>query len=514
MSSLPAITLVLRGATVYDGTGAAPVIADVAIAGDRIHHVGGQIDRNGAPEIDLGGLSLAPGFIDTHTHDDFAVLLHPEMAFKVRGGVTTCIVGNCGMGAAPHRQATRVAQSFHPDAELPVWEGFGGYFDQLDANPASVNVAVLMGHGTIRAAAMGRSEGEPSIEQLAAMHAILDEGLEAGCLGMSTGLIYEPGKHATTDELVELASTVAAAGGLYTSHLRNEADLHQQSIDEAIEIGRRSGAPVVISHLKVTGRRNWGTIDHGLQQIEAARADGLSIAADQYPYTAGSTVLSAIVGQGTLRNPDNAFGGLTGDEVVIASCPERPEWNGRSLRSIGDELGMDAADAADLVVATDLRTSVILHSMSEDDVQTVLATAGIMIGSDGLPTLEGRPHPRLYGTFARVLGHYSRDLGVITLAEAIHRMTGRSAEVFGLADRGVIRPGAIADLVAFDASTIIDVGTFDDPQRYPEGIEWVWVAGTAVVANAEHTGERPGRAIRRQAGTAPSDAPAAAPSAS
>ncbi len=505
MRSTPPVTLVLRGATIYDGTGGPPLVADVSIAGDRIHQVGGVIESTGVPEVDLSGLSLSPGFIDTHTHDDFAVLLHPDMAFKVCGGVTTCIVGNCGMGAAPHRQATRVAESFHPDAELPVWEGFGGYFDQLEAHPASVNVAVLMGHGTIRAAAMGRSEAAPSVEQLEAMQAIIEEGLRAGCLGLSTGLIYEPGKHATTDELVELASIVAGAGGLYTSHLRNEADLHEQALGEAIEIGKRSGAPVVVSHLKMTGRKNWGTVERVIAQIEDARAEGVVIAADQYPYTAGSTVLSAIVEQGALRDPDNGFGGLRGDDVVIASCPAKPEWNGRTLTSIGEELGMDAADAADQVVATDLRTTIIVHSMSEADVQAILATEGIMIGSDGLPTLEGRPHPRLYGTFARVLGHYSRDLGVIGLAEAIHRMTGRSAGVFGLTDRGVIRPGAIADLVAFDASTIIDVGTFEDPQHHPKGIEWVWVAGTPVVAHGSHTGERPGRAIRR-ASTTPAPA--------
>ncbi|MEZ5377271.1 MAG: D-aminoacylase [Acidimicrobiales bacterium] len=493
----PDITLVLRGATVYDGTGAPPVLADVAIAGDRIVEVGQSVDGHGAPEVDLTGLCLSPGFIDTHTHDDFAVLLHPDMAFKVCGGVTTCIVGNCGMGAAPHRQATRVAQSFHPDAELPDWDGFRGYFELLESSPPSVNVAALMGHGTIRAAVMGRSDAEPTLDQLEEMQAILTEGLDAGCLGMSTGLIYEPGNHSTTDELVELATTVAEAGGIYTSHLRNEADLHAEAIDEAIEIGRRSGAPVVISHLKRTGRRNWGTAAHAIRQIEAANAEGLSVAADQYPYTAGSTVLSAIVGQGTLRDPDNSFGGVTGDDLVVASCPNAPAWEGRSIASIAEELGMDAADAADHVVATDLRTTIILHSMSEDDVQTILAADGIMIGSDGLPTLEGRPHPRLYGTFARVLGHYSRDLGVLGLAEAVHRMTGRSAEVFGLTDRGVIRPGAIADLVAFDASAIIDVGTFDDPQHVPEGIVGVWVAGRPVVADGVHTGDRPGRVLRR-----------------
>ncbi len=504
MVTAPNSRTLLRGATVIDGTGTQGVDADVLLEGDRILAVGADLlDTElaaGADVVDLDGLTLAPGFIDTHTHDDFAVVLHPEMEFKILGGVTTCVVGNCGMGAAPHRQAAQVAESFHPNADLPHWEGYAGYLGHLDEQPASVNVAALMGHGTIRAAVMGRSADVPTPTQLAAMQSVVQEGLDAGCLGLSTGLIYEPGSHAQTDELVELATTVAASGGMYTSHLRNEADLLLESIGEAIDIGRRSGAPVVISHLKVSGRKNWGTAQAALDQIAEARAGGLEIAADQYPYTAGSTVLTAIIGQGILRDPMSVSGAVTGDDVVVSNCPAHPEWNGRSLQSIGDELGMSAADAADHVVATDLRTNIILHGMSEDDVQKILATDGIMIGSDGLPTLEGRPHPRLYGTFARVLGHYSRDVGVIGLAEAVHRMTGRPAEVFGLHDRGVIRPGSIADLVAFDPKTIIDTGTFDDPKRHPDGISGVWVSGTAVVVDGEHTGHRPGRVLRRTAG--------------
>ncbi len=495
--------LILRGAEVIDGTGAPGVFADVAIAGDRIVALApaGRLDPELSTaetrRLDLDGRTLAPGFIDTHTHDDFAVVFHPEMGFKVEGGVTTCIVGNCGMGAAPHAAASAVAQSFHPDSELPPWDGFAGYLAHLEAHPASVNVAALMGHGTLRAAVMRGAERAPDDGERRRLHELLREGMEAGCLGLSTGLIYPPGKFADTDELVDLARVVAGFGGLYTSHVRDEGEGLLDSIAEAIEIGQRAGAAVVISHLKANGRNNWGRVGSALDLIARAQAAGQPVAADQYPYTAGSTVLSALVGQHAFDSSGRRVATLRGHDVVIAACPNRPDWNGRSLADLGDELGLDTAATADHVVAVDLRTNVVIHSMSEDDVRTILGTPGIMIGSDGLPTLDGQPHPRLYGTFARVLGHYSRDLGLLSLPEAVHRMTGRPAAVFGLHDRGVIRPGAIADLVAFDAATIIDRGTFDDPHHSPAGIDHVWVSGIAVVADGRHTGARPGRVVRR-----------------
>ncbi len=488
---------VWRHVRLVDGTGAPARDADVVATGDRIEAVTdpGEADATAATVVEGGGRALTPGFVDTHTHDDLAVLVHPDMAFKVEGGVTTCVVGNCGLGAAPHRWAHAMLRAFHPtldgvpEAREP-WEGHAGYLDRVAAHPASVNVAALAGHGTIRAGAVGMEERPASRAEVEAMRDAVAEAMAAGCLGLSSGLIYPPGRAADTDELVALAEVVADHGGRYTTHLRDEADGLLDAVDEAIGIGRRSGAPVVISHLKATGGMR-GRIAEALARIDAA---GPTVAADQYPYTAGSTVLSAVVGAGA----SGGIGGAGPDAIVIASTDAHPGWHGRSLAQLADDLGLDHAATAEHVLAEEPSATVVLHVMEEDDVRTVLAHPGIMIGSDGIPAVEGTPHPRLYGTFARVLGRYGRELGLLTLEEAVHRMTGRSAEVFGLVDRGVVRPGAFADLVLLDPDEILDRGTYAEPHRRPAGIAGVWVNGVRVVGpDGSHLGTRPGRVLRR-----------------
>jgi len=486
--------LVIRDATLLDGSGAPPVRGDLAVRDDRIVAVG-EVPERGGREIQAGGRALAPGFIDCHTHDDFAAVLHPDMAFKVLGGVTTCIVGNCGMGAAPWPQAQAMARAFHPRHELPEWHGYHGYVEHLEREPPSVHVGFLVGHGTLRAAAMGGDARPPTDAELAHMRDGLHEGLDAGAVGLSTGLVYEPGRHAATDELVELASELRDAGGLYATHMRNEADRLLEAVDEAISIGERAGVPVQISHHKAAGRPNWGRVRESLARLEAARARGIDVHADQYPYTAGSTILSAVVG-----GARGGLGGVQGDDIVIAGTAAHPEWEGRSLASLAAERGEDWLATADRVLAAEPGATVVMHSMSEDDVRTVLVHPTTMIGSDGLPTVEGRPHPRLYGTFARVLGHYARDEGLLPLAEAVHRMTGLPAAKFGLSDRGRLVPGAAADLVLFDASRIVDRGTYEEPHQPPEGIAGVWVAGREVVREGRHLGARPGQVLARAAG--------------
>ncbi len=481
--------LVIRNALVFDGSGTPPAAFDVGIDGDRIKlPIGGRATA----EIDATGLALAPGFIDVHTHDDFAALLHPDMAFKVRGGVTTCIVGNCGMGAAPFAEAAVLARAFHPHATLPDWHGYAGYVDLLDRHPPSVNVGVLVGHGTLRMAAMKRSRAEPSGAEFEVMKSALNEGLEAGALGLSTGLIYEPGRYARTDEIVELAALMRDTGALYATHMRDEGVHLLDSVAEAIDIGERAGVPVQISHHKASGRDAWGLVTESLAAIEAAQRRGVDVHADQYPYTAGSTILSAVVGA-----PGRDLRNLAYDDVVIASTRDHKDWEGQSIAALATVLGRPPQEAARYILAAEPGATVIMHSMSEDDVRTVMRHRSTMIGSDGIPTLEGRPHPRLYGTFARVLGHYARDLQLFTMAEAIHRMTGFPARKFGLADRGSIRDGAIADLVLFDPDTILDCGTFEEPNRYPQGIAQVFVNGVQTIADGAHTQARAGRVLRR-----------------
>lgn len=485
---------VIREVALYDGTGAPPVTADLAIEGDRVAAVG-TISGAARQVVDGRGLALAPGFIDVHTHDDFAALKYPDMGFKLAGGVTTCIVGNCGFGAAPHAAALVMAKTLHPGISLPEWQGYAGYRRRLEQHPPGVNVGILVGHGTARLAAMGLEARAPSGAEMATMKAIVAEGLAAGALGLSSGLIYDPGRFAATEELVEIAALMRGSGAPYATHMRDEGMGLLDSVREAIEVGERAGVPVQISHHKAAGRDAWGLVNRSLKLIEAAQARGLSVHADQYPYTAGSTVLSAVFRDGRFGGP--GLGVLRPEDVVIASTAGHPEWEGRSFAELATAMQCDPAAAATHVLETDDAVTVILHSMSEEDVRTVMRHPSTMIGSDGIPTLEGKPHPRLYGTFARVLGRYARDEHLFGLAEAIHRMTGFPAAKFGLHDRGALRAGAFADLVLFDPQRIIDRGSFEAPRQPPAGIEAVWVNGIAALHAGRLTGARAGRTLAR-----------------
>lgn len=496
----PRHDVVLRNASVYDGSGADPFSADVAIHGDRISAVG-SVSGDAATEIDATDLAIAPGFIDVHTHDDFAAVLHPDMAFKLLGGVTTCVVGNCGMGAAPHEAAAGMARAFHPNQQLPEWKGYRGYLERLEQHPPAVHIAALVGHGTLRLDAMGGAKREPSAAEMQTMKDHLHEGLDAGAVGLSTGLIYEPGRNARTDEIVELAAEMRGSGALYATHMRDEGRKLLESVGEAIEIGERAGVPVQISHHKAAGRESWGRVGESLELIERAQARGQNVHADQYPYTAGSTILAAIVQNDGFRTKPGASGGvgrLDPGDVVIASTKSHPAWEGRSIADFARDWSLSPADAADRVLSQEPMATIVMHSMSEDDVQTVMRHPSTMIGSDGIPSIEGRPHPRLYGTFARVLGHYAREVGLFSMAVAVHRMTGFPAAKFGLAGRGAVAEGAVADLVVFDPRAVIDVGTYEDPKHPPAGISHVFVAGRHAARDGRQTPERAGRALRRE----------------
>ncbi|MBM4268883.1 MAG: D-aminoacylase [Deltaproteobacteria bacterium] len=495
----PRLDLLIRNARIVDGTGAPSFTGSVGVRGDRIVAIEpSDVEAEATATLDVDGRVLSPGFIDVHSHDDFAVVFEPEMGFKVEQGVTSEIVGNCGIGAAPHECARGFSNAIFPGHQLPPWNGFAGYLDYLDyldENPPSLNVGTLAGHGVLRQAAMENPRGAPSAGELSRLRDSLRCALEEGAVGYSSGLIYDPSRWATTEELVALAREMSRTGGLYATHMRDESRLLLDSVAEAIRVGSEGGVPVQISHHKASGRASWGLVHDSLRLIEEARAQGGDVTADQYPYTAGSTILSAVLGWLTGESDEGLR--MEPCDVVIASNPDDPSLEGLSIADIARQWEIAPADVARRIVEQgQLRVWVVLHTMCEDDVQTVLRHPTTMIGSDGIQTPAGKPHPRLYGTFPRVLGRYARDLAILSLEEAVRRMTSFPAEKFGLRDRGTIRVGAHADLVVFDPETIADTATWTDPRRAPEGIRHVFVNETSVVRDGAHTGARPGRSLR------------------
>jgi N-acyl-D-amino-acid deacylase len=493
--------VLICNATVYDGNNNPPVTADVALRGDRIAAVGPQLGKQAATVFDATGLALAPGFVDVHSHDDLSVFLTPEMDFKVMQGVTTDVVGNCGMGAAPYQAAGLFFRLLYPDANLPEWDGYAGYLQAIEQSPPSLNVAALVGHNTLRLAAMGNAQRAPTAGEMAQMRDALREGLGAGAFGLSTGLIYEPGRYAQTEEVIELAREVGPAGGLYTTHMRNEASGLLEAVREALRIGEESGTPVQISHHKAGGKENWGRVRDSLRLLEEAQARGIDATADQYPYTSGSTVLAAVIQNNALneRGTQGGIGRVAPKDLLFASTPHHAEYEGKTLQDLCERFGLPAEAAAQRVLeAEGMGAVVVLEMMDEADVRTVMRHPTTMIGSDGVPAAGAKPHPRLYGTFPRVLGRYARMEGLLPLEEAVYRMTGFPAAKFRLRERGLVRTGFYADLVVFDPAKIVDTGTYADPRQYPTGIHHVFVNGVPVMRDGRHTGARPGRALRRE----------------
>ncbi len=491
--------LIIRNATVFDGAGSPGVSADIAIDGDRVSAVG-EVQDAAAETVDASGLAAAPGFIDVHSHDDFQVLTEPDVTHNALQGITTVIVGNCGFGAAPSDAAEeqmKAIQQIDPSAE--AWSGYAGYFEAVDRNPPSLNVAALVGHHTVRRAAMGGVEKRaPSPDELAAMRRMVAEGMEAGAVGLSTGLVYEPGRYSETAEVVALAEEAAARSGIYVSHMRDEADGLLNAVQETIGIGSSAGCGVEISHHKAVGRDNWGKVTRSLEMIEAAQASGMDVTADQYPYTARTTMLFALVQNGTFGSGSGgAMGRSSPDEVLLCSVPGSPELEGRTLQSFVEEWDLPGEDTAKRILS-DHGNEVLVAAfgMDEGDVRMVMAHPSTMIGTDGLDR-GSKPHPRAWGTYPRILGKYVREEGILSLADAIWRMSGFPAKKFSLKDRGEIRPGAFADIVLFDPETVIDRATFEDPRNGPDGMPHVIVNGQFIVRNGEHTHARAGRMLRR-----------------
>ena len=373
------------------------------------------------------------------------------------------------------------------------------YFAAIEQPSSSINTASLVGYGTLRAGALG-GPGEsraPEADELEQIRAWLRDGLEAGAVGMSTGLIYEPGRYSTTDQIVELARKFTEFGALYTSHVRGEGETLLQAHAEAIEVGRRAGIGVQISHHKVSGKRYWGRVHDSLAQIEAARAAGDDVTADQYPYTAGSTRLFAIIQNGWFIGSGASDADLEGGDVRLASVPGHPQWEGLSIAELQDRWDLPTDQAAQRVIdeAGDAVIAILLP-MAEDDVRTVTQHASTMIGTDGIGW-GSKPHLRHFGSYPRILGHYVREEGLLTLPEAIHKMTGMPAAKFDLPGRGAIQEGAIPDLVVFDPAGVAERSSYDDPRQTPVGVPHAIVNGVPVVRDTAHTHARTGRVVRR-----------------
>jgi N-acyl-D-aspartate/D-glutamate deacylase len=484
------LDLAIRDVSVLDGSGAPAFRADVAVRDGRIQDIGsaGRARR----EIDGRGAVLAPGFVDTHAHDDGAFLRHPGMEFKLAQGVTTVVSGNCGFSAIPGDPSADAGAGVGILAGLE--HGFAdlaGYFGEVMRRAPALNNLMLVGHNTVRALAMGMERRAPTAVELATMRDHVERAMEQGACGFSTGLIYRPGRFSATEEVVALAQRAAAHGGLYATHLRNESDRLLGAVEEALRIGRESGAHVHISHHKSAGRANWGKVRESLARVDRALAAGERVTLDVYPYTAGS---GRMIEYFDPRSPSRELA----EVIRIASCPAFREFEGRMLGEIAAERGIDVTDAVKLVLEAPRgdRTLCIHFTIDEADVETNLAHADMMVGSDGIPDLRGMPHPRLFGTFPRVLARYVRERGILSLEEAVRRMTSLPAHVFGLVDRGLVREGAWADLVLFDPATIVDVASYDDPKREPRGISLVVVNGEVAYESGTHTRVGSGKMLR------------------
>ncbi len=526
--------LIFKNATVIDGSGGPRRRTSVAVSGSSIASIGEIPDQAAAEVLDIAGNVLAPGFIDPHGHSDLTLLAEPSGISKTMQGVTTEVFGNCGQAAAPvtelNRQETglkRVLLSGGDDLGL-TWSSMGEYTERLGAEGLGLNVLPLAGHSEIRSGAMGYEERAPSPDELERMRNLLREALDAGALGMSTGLIFPPSAYADTEEIIELAKILAEHGAMYFSHIRGEDERLLTAIREAISIGERSGAPVQIAHFKAFQSPNWGSVRDGLRLVDDAVERGVNVAVDVYPYVAG---------MGTLTQPVPDWAQEGGKEEMVRRMKDpatrrrieselrdaRWEWD-RSIiarmvtRDEGGEFGMSIAEVAaergvepeaaavDLLIREGGQVSIVCYGMDEADVRYTLQHPASMVCSDALAVTpdhslgSGLSHPRFYGTFPRVLGHYARDEGLFSMEEAVHRMTGKTADRLGLAQKGKIETGRDADVVVFDEDEIIDRSTFEDPHQYPAGIEHVMVRGRFVVRDGRPTDQLPGQVLQRPDG--------------
>lgn len=538
--------LIIRNGDVVDGTGSSRKRVDLAIQDERIVKVGKLDGEPSDCRVDASRKIVAPGFIDMHSHADFTLLANPYSYSKIHQGITTEVVGNCGMSLAPfgRGRAEEVRQYlgaflFGQHYEWN-WSTLGEFFLALEQRGIGVNVIQLIGHGTVRTSVMGFEARAPSDTELRAMKNLVMQGMSDGAVGMSSGLVYPPGCFADLTELVELAGVASKFGGIYTSHMRGESDTLLDSIRETISVGERAHLPAHISHLKAVGKKNWGRSSDALNLIDEARRRGLDVTADQYPYPAGSTVLRQTLPPWSLEGGTDAlverlkdsstrarirhdietntlsvtYETNIGWENVVASCgmenivlsytehgPDK-QFEGKSLFQMSKETRKGPYDIMFDIILNDPNAIMVDFYAHDEDLERIMRHPEVLFCTDMWtvaptgPVTGGRPHPRAYGSFPRVLAKYVREKRILTIEQAIHRMTGKTARRVGLRDRGIIAEGAFADLTIFDPETIQDTATFESPAQYPNGISHVIVNGKVVVEKGKHTGIAAGRILR------------------
>jgi len=528
-----AYDLIIRGGTIYDGSGKAPVVGDIAIKGDRIVAVG-KVEGGAKTEVAAKGMAVAPGFINMLSWATESLIADPRSQSDIRQGVTLEVMGEGWSMGPMNATMKRLETERQGDVKYPIeWTTLGDYLGWLEKRGVSTNVASFVGAATVRVHELGEDDVDPTPEQLARMRALVRQAMNEGAMGVGSSIIYAPGSYAETDELVALTSEAAKCGGMYISHMRSEGDRIEEAVDELIDISRRSGAPAEIYHLKMAGRSNWGKLDTVVKKIEAARAEGLKITTDMYTYTAGATGLDAAMPTWVqaggleewikrLKDPairarvtaemkqpgsdwENLYFGAGADKMILSGFKNdalKP-LTGKTLAEVAAMRGKSPEETAmDLVVEDGSRVGTVYFLMSEDNVRRQVQLPWMSFGSDAASQategvfLKSGAHPRTYGNFARLLGRYVRDEKLIPLEQAVYRLTTLPATNLGIKERGALRPGYYADVVVFDPATIGDRSTFEKPHQYSVGMRDVFVNGVGVLRNGEHSGATPGRAVR------------------
>ena len=525
--------ILLKNGLIMDGTGGKPYQADLLIDGDRIAALEPGISTKDCKVIEAAGLAVCPGFVDTHSHSDLIAITEPEITAKIRQGVTSEVVGQDGVGLAPLPQHYQKVwreniKAFEGDSDSAPWNDFAtteSYLKAVEDSVPAVNIAALLPHGNIRMEAMGLDNRPPTEKEMGAMLDICARDMQAGAVGLSTGLIYMPGLYAATEELIALSTVAAKYGGIFVTHQRSEADDILTSMEEIFRIGMESGISLHFSHFKICGRKNWDKIDQAMEMLDRGRAQGLEITFDEYPYVAGCTMLSMIlppwVGDGgldlalkRLADPearqrmikdierglpgwDNFidFAGLDGIIVTGVTKKRNQDAVGKSLTELGQLRGQDPYNAVfDLLLDEGNNVSMVDFYGLEEHIDRFLVRPEMNVCTDGC--VGEAPHPRMFGSFPRVLGHFARQRGVLTMAEAVRKMTWQPARTFKLTGRGRLQVGNYADVVIFDPETVLDQGTFEKPDQYPSGIQHVFTNGVQTVADGVPTGCRGGRVLK------------------